>query len=111
MLFDDKFFLKLYRKLEDGVNPDVEVTRFLTGEPMTDEELRRTIKKLKVGFAETSETVSSLAETLGEALTVTDSLDSYTQYLNILSTLTTDEVKRVAHQYLSLDKAYIVVMT
>jgi maltose alpha-D-glucosyltransferase/alpha-amylase len=31
MLFKNKFFLKLYRKLEDGVNPDVEVTRFLTG--------------------------------------------------------------------------------
>src|SRR6202035_2895831 len=30
MLFEDKFFLKLYRKLEDGVNPDSEVTRFLT---------------------------------------------------------------------------------
>ena len=30
ILFADKFFLKLYRKLEDGVNPDVEVTRFLT---------------------------------------------------------------------------------
>jgi maltose alpha-D-glucosyltransferase/alpha-amylase len=30
MLFENKFFLKLYRKLEDGVNPDVEVTRFLT---------------------------------------------------------------------------------
>ena len=30
MLFDDKFFLKLYRKLENGVNPDVEITRFLT---------------------------------------------------------------------------------
>jgi maltose alpha-D-glucosyltransferase/alpha-amylase len=30
MLFEDKFFLKLYRKLEDGVNPDVEITRFLT---------------------------------------------------------------------------------
>ena len=26
MLFENKFFLKLYRKLEDGVNPDVEVT-------------------------------------------------------------------------------------
>src|SRR6266446_1298733 len=26
MLFDNKFFLKLYRKLEDGVNPDVEIT-------------------------------------------------------------------------------------
>ena len=30
MLFENEFFLKLYRKLEDGVNPDVEVTRFLT---------------------------------------------------------------------------------
>ena len=30
MLFENRFFLKLYRKLEDGVNPDVDVTRFLT---------------------------------------------------------------------------------
>ena len=30
MLFGGQSFLKLYRKLEDGVNPDVEVTRFLT---------------------------------------------------------------------------------
>jgi len=30
MLFEHKYFLKLYRKLEDGVNPDVEVTSFLT---------------------------------------------------------------------------------
>jgi maltose alpha-D-glucosyltransferase/alpha-amylase len=30
MLFDNRFFLKLFRKLENGVNPDVEITRFLT---------------------------------------------------------------------------------
>jgi maltose alpha-D-glucosyltransferase/alpha-amylase len=30
MVFENKFFLKLYRKLEDGLNPDVEITRFLT---------------------------------------------------------------------------------
>nr|MBA2744413.1 putative maltokinase [Chthoniobacterales bacterium] len=30
MVFENKYFLKLYRKLEDGVNPDVEVTRFLS---------------------------------------------------------------------------------
>ena len=30
MIFDGKYFLKLYRKLEDGVNPDVEVTQFLS---------------------------------------------------------------------------------
>ena len=30
LLYANKFFLKLYRKLENGVNPDVEITRFLT---------------------------------------------------------------------------------
>jgi maltose alpha-D-glucosyltransferase/alpha-amylase len=30
IIFDNKYFLKLYRKLEDGINPDVELTRFLT---------------------------------------------------------------------------------
>ncbi|MBA2431183.1 MAG: putative maltokinase, partial [Chthoniobacterales bacterium] len=30
MVFENKYFLKLYRKLEDGVNPDVEVTSFLS---------------------------------------------------------------------------------
>ena len=30
MLFGNKFFVKLYRKLENGLNPDVEITRFLT---------------------------------------------------------------------------------
>ena len=30
MLLDNRFFLKLYRKLEDGVNPDAEMTRYLT---------------------------------------------------------------------------------
>src|SRR5438128_1709157 len=30
ILFHNKFFLKLYRKIEDGLNPDVEINRFLT---------------------------------------------------------------------------------
>src|SRR4029079_14412172 len=31
ILFGDKYFLKIFRKLEEGINPDVEITRFLTG--------------------------------------------------------------------------------
>ncbi|MCB2213198.1 maltose alpha-D-glucosyltransferase [bacterium] len=31
ILYGDKFFFKLYRLLEEGQNPDVELTRFLTG--------------------------------------------------------------------------------
>jgi maltose alpha-D-glucosyltransferase/alpha-amylase len=30
MMFDNSIFVKLYRKIEDGMNPDVEITRFLT---------------------------------------------------------------------------------
>src|SRR5437762_13483417 len=30
MIFDNKLLLKLYRKLGNGVNPEVEITRFLT---------------------------------------------------------------------------------
>jgi maltose alpha-D-glucosyltransferase / alpha-amylase len=30
ILFDGQYFLKVFRKLEEGVNPDVEITRFLT---------------------------------------------------------------------------------
>ncbi|MDP3028524.1 MAG: maltose alpha-D-glucosyltransferase [Deltaproteobacteria bacterium] len=31
VLYEDKFFLKLCRRLEEGVNPDLEILRFLTG--------------------------------------------------------------------------------
>ena len=30
IIYGDKFFLKLYRKLEEGVNPDAEILRFLS---------------------------------------------------------------------------------
>ena len=30
MIYDDKIYLKLFRKLEEGVNPDLELTKQLT---------------------------------------------------------------------------------
>jgi len=30
ILFGTQYFLKIFRKLEEGINPDVEITRFLT---------------------------------------------------------------------------------
>ena len=32
IVFDKKYFLKIVRKLEEGINPDVEITRFLTNQ-------------------------------------------------------------------------------
>ncbi len=29
-VYDEKFFFKLYRRLDEGINPDVEIGRFLT---------------------------------------------------------------------------------
>jgi predicted Zn-dependent peptidase len=68
------------------------------------------VKKLKVNFAETSETASGIAEAIGEAVTVVGSLDSYLNYLDVLNSLDVNTVNAVARQYLTLDKAYTSVM-
>lgn len=87
-----------------------EVERMLTTNPITEDEFRRAVKKLKVDFAETSETASGIAETIGEALTVAGTLDTYLNYLNVLNSLDVDTVNAVARKYLALDKAYTAVM-
>lgn len=89
---------------------ETEVERMLTTDPITEDEFRRALKKLKVNFAETSETASGIAETIGEALTVMGSLDCYLNYLDVLNSLDADTVNAVARKYLSLDKAYTSVM-
>ena len=30
LIFDNKYFLKLYRKLDSTINPDLEITRYLS---------------------------------------------------------------------------------
>ncbi|HEY9687645.1 MAG TPA: pitrilysin family protein [Coleofasciculaceae cyanobacterium] len=89
---------------------ETEVERMLTAEPISEDEFRRAVKKLKVSFAETSETASGIAETIGEALTVMGNLDCYLHYLDVLNSLDVNMVNAVARQYLSLDKAYTSVM-
>ncbi|MCE3236978.1 MAG: hypothetical protein K0Q50_3170 [Vampirovibrio sp.] len=87
-----------------------ELQRMLTTEPITEDEFSRAVKKLKVNFAETSETASGIAETIGEAVTVVGTFDAYLNYLNVLNELDVATVNAVARQYLSLDKAYTSVM-
>jgi zinc protease len=87
-----------------------EIEKFLTSHPITEEECRRAVKKLKVDFAETSETASGIAETLGECLTVVEDLKAYTHYLEELSALDVDTVRAVARKYLAPELAYTAVM-
>lgn len=87
-----------------------EVERLLTTEPIALDEFQRAVKKLKVDFAATSETASGIAETIGEALTVSGSLDCYLNYMNVLEKLTLEKVNAVARRYLAPEKAYTAVM-
>jgi zinc protease len=87
-----------------------QIERMLTTEPITQEEMTRAVKKLKVDFAETSETASGIAETIGESITVVGDLAHYVDYLSVLESIDLDTVNRVARQYLSLDKAYTSVL-
>jgi predicted Zn-dependent peptidase len=87
-----------------------QVELLLTTQPVTQEELTRALKKLKVDFAETSETTSGIAETIGESLTVVGDIGHYVDYLTTLNSLDVETVNRVARKYLSLDKAYTSVL-
>jgi zinc protease len=87
-----------------------EINKMLTTQPITEEELRRTLKKLKLDFAETSETVSGIAETVGESLTVIGDFSHYTEYLNVLETLDLATVQAVAKKYMDPEKAFTSVL-
>lgn len=89
---------------------EAEVEKLLTTQPITEDEFRRAVKKLKVAFAETSETASGIADAIGESLTVIDDLNYYLKYLDVLAALDVETVNAVARKYLSLDQAYTTVL-
>lgn len=87
-----------------------EIDKFLTTQPMTDDEFHRAVKKLKVDFAETAETAAGIAETLGECITVTGAMDGYIRYVETLEHLTPARVQAVAQQYLDKTKGFHAVL-
>jgi zinc protease len=88
-----------------------ELEQLLISDPMTEEVFQRAVKKLKVDFAETSETTSGIAETIGESVTIAGDLSLYTDYLEALSALTLADVQQTAERYLQPEKAYTAVLT
>jgi predicted Zn-dependent peptidase len=82
----------------------------LTTRPITQEECARALKKLKVDYAETSETTSGIAESIGESITVVGDIAHYIDYLDTLASMDVDTVNAVARQYLDLNKAYTSVL-
>ncbi len=87
-----------------------EVQTYLSEKPITQEEFLRTVKKMKVDFAETSETASGIAEFVGESITVSGSLDSYVRYLKVIQEITLSDVQEAAKKWFNLDNCYTAVL-
>lgn len=87
-----------------------QIENLLSREPISEAEFTRAVKKLRVDFAETSETASGISETVGESATVVGSLAPYTEYLATLNSLDLETVRGIAKQYLQLEQAYTSVL-
>lgn len=77
---------------------------------INEKEHKKAIKKLKARFADSSETVSEIAETIGYYMTVCDGLELVDDYLKTLESITIEDVQETAKKYLDLNKATISVL-
>lgn len=93
-----------------AVNLVKEQVKSIYNEQITEKEFKKAIKKLKARFADSSETVSEIAETIGYYMTVCDGLELVDAYLDTLESVKIEDVQAVAKKYLDLNKATISVL-
>lgn len=98
------------KKKDEAVKCIQEEIKKLYQEKITDGELKKAVKKLKARFAETSETVSDIAETIGYYMTVCDNPDSINSYISILEKITADDIQCFAQEYLDLKHSVFALL-
>ncbi len=79
-------------------------------ELVSEKEFKKAVKKLKARFADSAETVSEIAETIGYYMTVCNGLELVDQYLETLEKITREDVLEASKKYLDLNKATISVL-
>lgn len=82
----------------------------LCNEKITKGELKKAVKKLKARFAETSETVSDIAETIGYYMTVCDNADSINSYISVLESISEEDIQEFAQKYLALNHSTFALL-
>jgi len=73
-------------------------------------EFNKAKKKIKSRFAESAETVSDIADTIGHYVIVSQDLNLANEYLKVLDSITAEDVKNAAKDYLDTNKATIAVL-
>ncbi len=81
--------------------------QLILDEKITDTELKKAKKKLKVAYASTSETVSDIADNIGFYMTVLENIAQANEYIEIVENITAEEVQDIAKKYLDLNKVTI----
>ena len=77
---------------------------------ITEQELNKAKKKLKLRFACEAETVSEIGESIGYYMTVCDGLDLAERYIQTCEDITVDYLKNVALKYLNINNAVISIL-
>ena len=95
---------------ENAINLIKEQIGKIYSDGITEKELKKAKKKLKAGFAENSESVSDIAETIGFYMTVCNKLECVEEYIKVIEEITLDDVMNVAKDYLDVNKAVISVL-
>lgn len=77
---------------------------------ISERELKKAKKKLKASFAESSETVSDIAENIGFYMTVYGKLECVEEYINAIEDITLEEVNACIKKYLDIKHAVIATL-
>ncbi len=101
--FDPEFKEEAVAKIKENVEQ-------IQNELVSDEELLKAKNKLKVKFAESAETVSEIADSIGYYMTVCNSLDGCASYLTDLDGITKEEVQTAAKEYLDLNSYVLSIL-
>ena len=80
-------------------------------ENISEKELNKAKKKLKSRFACEVETVSEIGESIGYYMTVCDDLALAEEYIPICESITAEDLKSIAKEYLNINNAVISVLS
>ena len=95
---------------EEAINQVKAQIQKMIDEGIEENELKKAKKKLKAGFAENSETVSDIGENIGFYMTVCNNLECVEEYIKVIDTITSDDIKACAKAYLNINNAVISVL-
>lgn len=77
---------------------------------VSDEEIKKAKKRLRVNFAEGAETVSDISETIGHYMTVLEDVSLANEYLKTLENIDGAYILEVFNKYLTNDKCSISIL-